>query len=271
MELLGVRLVEGRWFTEDDDMRHQPVVIVDDRLARRTWPGASAVGRRMAVDPAVTGTPSTWATVVGVVAHVRHRSPVEEVREQVYFSARQAARNPSVYLVKSAADPSSLVGPVRDAIRALDPRLPIYDVRPLQIYVNDARALRAFTATLVGVFAAAALVLAAIGVYGVVAYSVTERRREFGVRVALGASSARVLRLVAREGGWMVVRGLALGAAGAAIGAYWLRAQLVGVDPWDPITLLTTLAVLLCVSLLACAAPALRALRTDPSEVLREG
>ena len=144
-------------------------------------------------------------------------------------------------------------------------------MRPLQIYVDDARALREFTATLVGVFAAAALLLASIGVYGVVAYSVTERRREFGVRVALGASSGRVLRLVAGEGAWMVVRGLVLGAAGAAIGAYWLRAQLVGVDPWDPVTLVATLTVLTGVSLLACAAPARRALRTDPSEVLREG
>jgi predicted permease len=271
MELLGVRLLDGRWFTESDDARSGPVVIVDDRLARRTWPGESAVGRRLAVDPGVTGTPATWATVVGVVAHVRHRSPVEEVREQVYFSSRQALRNPSVYFVKTTADPTTLAAPIRDTVRALDPLLPIYDVRPLSAYVDAARALREFTATLVGLFAAAALLLAAIGVYGVVAYAVAERRREFGVRLALGATAGRVIRLVVGEGAWMIGAGVALGAVGAALGARWLRAQLVGVEPWDPVTLMATAAVLVVVSLAACAVPAIRAVRTDPSDVLRQG
>ena len=112
MELLGVRLVEGRTFTESDDQRGAPVVMVDERLAARTWPGQSPIGRRLGVDPSVTGTPSTWVTVVGLVRHVRHRSPTEEVREQVYFSERQVPRNPFVMIVKTGAEPSALVGPV---------------------------------------------------------------------------------------------------------------------------------------------------------------
>lgn len=269
-ELLGVRMLDGRSFAEADDPRSAPVVIVDDRLARRMWPGGSAVGRRIALDPTVAGTPSTWATVVGVVTHVRHRSPVEEVRDQVYFPARQITRNPSVYLLKATGDPAALVAVVHDAIRSLDPALPIYDVRPLAAYLDEARAIRSFTAFLAALFAAAALALATVGVYGVVAYAVTERRREFGVRIALGASARDVLRLVFREGATVTAVGLALGLAGAAVGSWWLRAQLVGVAPWDPLAMATTIAILTAASLLACAAPARRALRADPADVLRE-
>ena len=122
MELLGVTLVEGRTFTESDDHHAAPVTIVDERLAQRMWPGESAVGRRLATDPTVAGTPSTWTTVVGVVRHVRHRTPTEEVRDQVYFPSRQVVRNPSVYLIKTTADPATLVGPVRDTVRRWTPR-----------------------------------------------------------------------------------------------------------------------------------------------------
>jgi predicted permease len=271
LELLGVRWLEGRGFAESDESRSAPVVIVDERLAERTWPGESALGHRLAVDPSVTGTPATWATVIGVVKHVRHRSPVEEVRDQVYFSARQATRNPSVYLLKTHGDPASLVQSVRDSLRALDPALPIYDVRPLSAYVDQARALRRFTAMLAVLFAAAALLLATVGVYGVVSYAATERRQEFGVRVALGASGAEIMRLVVGEGASMTTVGLAVGLVAAVAGTWWLRTQLVGVTPWDPVALLATILVLAGVSLVACVAPAARALRIDPAGALRDG
>jgi predicted permease len=269
MELLGVRLVEGRTFTETDDHHGTPVTIVDERLARRTWPGASALGRRLAVDPAVSGEPSTWTTVVGVVRHVRHRSPVEEVRDQVYFPERQIPRNPAVYVIRTGGDPDALVGPVRDALRALDPALPIYDVRRLDAYVAEAQALRRFTAVLAVLFAVAALALASVGIYGVVAYSVTERHREFGVRLALGARAGQVLTLVMREGVVLAAAGLTVGLAVAATAAAWLRSQLYGITPWDPVSLGATLPILIVAALLACAVPALRAVRTDPAEALR--
>lgn len=270
MELLDVRLLEGRWFSETDTPATAPVVIVDERVARRTWPNASALGRRLAVDPFVSGTPATWATVVGVVKHVRHRSPSEEVRDQIYFAGRQVPRNPSVYLVKAAGDAPALVPAIRDALRALDPALPIYDVQPLTAYVDRARALRTFTAVLASMFAAAALLLAAVGIHGVVAYAVTERRREFGVRRALGAGSRELAGLVVGECAAMTAAGLGLGLLGAAAGASWLRAQLVGIAPWDPLSIAVTIVVLLAASLLACAAPVRRALHTDPAHVLRQ-
>ena len=245
------------------------MTIVDERLARRTWPGESALGRRLGGGSRGVGTPSTWTTVVGVVRHVRHRSPVEEVRDQVYFPERQVPRNPAVYLIETHGDPNALAAPVRDAVRALDPALPIYDLRPLDAYVAEARALRRFTAVLAVVFAVAALTLACVGIYGVVAYSVTERHREFGVRLALGARAAQVLALVMREGVTLAAGGVALGLVAAATGAAWLRSQLYGVTPWDPVSLAATLPILLVAALVACAVPALRAVRTDPAEALR--
>lgn len=271
LEALGIRLIDGRAFSESDDGGSTPVAIVDERLARRLWPGTPAVGRRLAADPTVTGTPSTWTTVVGVVRHVRHRSPVEEVRDQVYFPARQVTRNPSVYVLKTSGDPQRLVPGVRAAIRALDAALPIYDVRPLSAYVAEARALRGFTAFLAGLFAAASLVLAALGVYGVVAYAVTERQREFGVRLALGGRPAELTRLVLGETASLTAAGLALGFLGAAAGSWWLRTQLVGIAPWDPWALAAAVAALVATSLMACLAPVRRAVRTDPASVLREG
>ena len=269
MELLGVRLVEGRTFTESDDQRGAPVVMVDERLAARTWPGQSPIGRRLGVDPSVTGTPSTWVTVVGLVRHVRHRSPTEEVREQVYFSERQVPRNPFVMIVKTGAEPSALVGPVREAVARLDAALPIYDVRPLEVYVGRAQAIRRFTALLAAVFAAAALLLAAVGVYGVIAYSVSARRREFGVRLALGARASQIVTAVVRESTLLVTTGLLVGIAAAVGGAWWLRSQLFEVAPWDIVSLAATVLILGTVAVLASALPARRALRTDPAEVLR--
>jgi putative ABC transport system permease protein len=217
----------------------------------------------------VSGTPSTWTTVVGVVRHVRHRSPVEEVRDQVYFPERQVPRNPAVYLIATTGDPGVLVGPVRAAVRQLDPALPIYDVRPLEAYVDEARALKRFTAMLAALFAVAALTLASVGVYGVVAYSVTARHREFGVRLALGARATQVITLVMREGVALAAGGVAVGLMASAAGAAWLRSQLYGVTPWDPVSLGATLPILIVAALAACAVPAWRAVRTDPAEALR--
>jgi putative ABC transport system permease protein len=269
MELLGVTLLAGRLFSETDDQRSAPVAIVDERLAHRTWPGESAVGRRLGVDPNVTGTPSTWATVVGVVRHVRHRNPVEEVREQVYFSSRQVTRNPSVYLIKTDGDAIRLAESVRELLRVLDPSLPLYDLRPVTAYVDDARALRQFTTKLAALFAMAALLLAAVGVYGFIAYSVTERHREFAVRVALGADPFDVTRLVVGDAATLTATGVAVGLTAAVIGASGVRRELYGVAPWDPIAVGLTIAILATSALIACAWPARRAIRTDPAEALR--
>ena len=269
IETLGIGLIEGRVFTEDDDQTIDPVVIVDDRLARRAWPGESALGKRIVVDPGVSGHPNLWATVAGVVRHVRHRSPIEEVREQVYFSERQVQRNPMAYVVRSTADSSALTGPIRDLVARLDAQLPVYGVRPLPEYVTGVRAIRGFTTMLAGLFAACALLLAAVGVYGVVAFSVTTRIREFGVRLALGASPAQVRSLVMREGIRLTAAGLLLGMGGAAVAAWLLESQLFGVGRWDPISYLITVPILGVVALAGSWLPAWRATRANPLDALR--
>jgi predicted permease len=269
LELLGIRLVEGRSFSEADDPTSQPVVIVDDRLARRTWPGQSAIGKHIGVDTFVTGKAEIEATVVGVVNHVRHRNPIAEVREQIYFPQRQAMRNPAVWLVKAESDTAALMPAIRDTLRKLDPSLPIYDVRPLAAYTEGANAIRRFTMQLSVLFALVALTLASVGVYGVIAYSVATRHREFGVRRALGAQSTQVVALVARDGARLLLRGLLGGLAGAALVAWLMRGLLFGVSPWDPSTYVTAIPVLIAAGLLACLLPARRAIATNPVEALR--
>jgi predicted permease len=269
LELLGIRLVEGRSFTEADDPASQPVVIVDNRLASRAWPGQSALGRRVGVDVFVTGKADVEATVVGVVEHVRHRNPIVEVREQMYFPQRQAMRNPAVWVVKSTADAGAVVPAIREALQKLDPSLPIYDVRPLTAYSEGANATRQFTMQLSVLFALVALALASVGIYGVVAYSVAIRHREFGVRRALGAQNAQVLALVAREGGRLLLRGLVGGVAIAALVAWMMRGLLFGVSPWDPATYASAIPVLIAAAVIACLLPARKAITANPIEALR--
>jgi predicted permease len=269
LELMGIRLTEGRSFTEADGPDSSPVVIVDRRLAERTWPGASAVGRRLGVDVFVTGKPDLWATVIGVVEHVRHRSPVEEVREQVYFAQRQAMRNPSLYVIKSNADPATIVPGIRESLKALDPSLPIYDVRPLSAYVDAAFATRAFTTRLAVMFAVIALVLASVGIYGVIAYSVALRHREFGVRRALGAQARQVMGTVVREGLMLLGKGMTAGIAGAVLATWFMRGLLFGVGPWDLATYAAAIPALLLVGAVACLLPARRAMRINPADALR--
>jgi ABC-type antimicrobial peptide transport system permease subunit len=221
------------------------------------------------VDPFVTGEPKIWGTVVGVVQHVRHRSPVEEVRDQVYFPQRQVLRNPSVYIVKSTGDPEAIVPAVRAALKTIDPVLPIYDDRPLTAYVERANATRAFTMQLAVIFALVALALASVGIYGVIAYAVALRHREFGVRRALGAGAAQVIALVARDGARLLTRGILAGLAGAALVTWFLRGLLFGVSPWDITTYAAAIPVLLIAGVIACLLPARRALATNPVDALR--
>ena len=268
-ETVGAKMIEGRFFTEADDAKALPVTIVDERLAERMWPGESALGKRLICDPFTTGKPQVAVTVVGVVHHLRHRRPTENVREQLYFPVMQAPRNPMAYVVRSAADAAALTPQIRQTLTALDLRAPIYDVRPLSAYVGSARAARRFTMILATAFAAAALILAGIGVYGVTAYAVTLRRREFGVRLALGASRSQVVQLVMREGVRLASVGLLIGLVGAAFAAGLLRTQLYGVTPADPISYVVAVPTLAAAVVLAVWLPARRATRVNPLDSLR--
>jgi predicted permease len=269
LEALGARLVEGRFFTESDDVKTMPVAIVDERLARRAWPGESAIGKRFLGDPMTSGTASVQVTVVGVVRHLRHRQPMRELGEQIYYPVRQAPRNPMAYLIRTTGDRTALTAQIRETLRSLDASLPIYDVRPLAAYAAGARAARRFALTLAGAFAASALLLAAIGVYGVTAYAVAFRRREIGLRVALGASRQQIAGLVIGESLRLGAAGLLLGLAGAGVAAALLRSQLFAIPPTDVAAYAAAVPVLAIAVAVATWLPARRATRVSPLESLR--
>jgi ABC-type antimicrobial peptide transport system permease subunit len=234
------------------------------------WPGRSAVGQKLLVDPFSEGHAKQQALVVGVVHHLRLRSLTEELTEQVFFSQRQILRNPVAYVVSTKGNPTELTSAVRKTVSELDAGLPIYDVRPLADYLSSARSGRQFTMLLAIAFASIALALAAVGIYGVVAYSVGRRRYEFGIRMALGARPAQVVRLVLREGALLAGAGVALGLLGSLFAANSLRALLFGVSTHDPLSYFATIGVLIAVALLACWIPARRAsVRASAAGVLR--
>jgi predicted permease len=268
-EAVGATLVEGRFFTNADGGQAPPVTIVDERLAKRMWPGQSAIGKRLVGDPRTTGLPKQTVTVVGVVRHLRHRRPTIEVREQLYYPFEQAPRNPMAYVVRSDLDLERIAPLIRQTLASLDPGTPAADIRPLTDYVSSARAARRFAAILATAFAAAALLLAAIGVYGVAAYGVALRRRELGVRMALGATARQVVRLVVGESARLGAAGLCLGLACAAGAAALMQTQLYGVTALDPISYGLAIPVLAAAIALAAWLPARRATRVNPLESLR--
>jgi len=266
---LQIRVIEGRGFTEADQDAAHAAVIVDDRLARKLWPGRSAIGQRLVVDPGSNGVPAQTVTVAGVVPHLRLRSLVADLTEQIFFPERLVPRNPMAYVVRSDRDPAALAADVRQAVAALDPRLPIYDVRPLDAYLEGARATRRFTMQLAAAFAAVALALACIGVYGVLAYAVARRRHEFGVRLALGASPAHVVRGVMREGLRLALAGSVAGVAVALGASRLLAAQLYAIRPHDPLSYAAAVVVLAGAAAAACWIPARRATAVSPMDALR--
>jgi putative ABC transport system permease protein len=269
-EAIGARFVSGRAFGESDDHQGTPAVIVDERLAEKAWPGREAVGQRLQVDfLADEGFVSTWATVVGVVRHIRHRDLSEVVREQVYVPHRQSPRNPMAWALRWKGEAPLETATIRRIVAELDSELPVYDARPLLAYVGDAQGRTRFTMVLCATFAALALLLAAIGIYGVMSYSVTRRRREIGVRLALGAKAGQVRRAVLRDGMLLAVTGLVAGLLGAALVTRAARSVLYAVSPLDPLTYAAVAAALAAVAALATWAPARRASNFDPSEILR--
>jgi len=268
-ETIDATLLEGRYFTEDDDQRGAFVAIVDDLLASRSWPGESALGKRVFIDPGSTGHAAVAATVVGVIRHLRQRSLVDPLSEQVFVPQRVVNRSPISFVVKATLPKAELAQGARAAIARIDPQLPVYDVRPFDDYVDGARATQRFAGMLAAAFAAIAVALACVGVYGVMAYAMTRRRYEFGVRLALGATPEQLVRTVFSEGERLTVVGLLLGSVAAVGAAMAIRSQLFGVTAADVPTYTVAIGVIGAASLLAAWLPARRAAMASPLEVLR--
>jgi len=264
---MGVRLLAGRDLNEADAKDAPKVTVVDERMAREYWPGESALGKRIRFGPPENNEP--WHTVVGVVGEVRHERVDAATRMTVYVPHQQIAVRQMTLAVRAAADPAGLAAAVRQQVRELDPDQPVTAVRTMEEVISSAVWQPRLHALLFGVFAAVALILASVGIYGVMSYAVTQRTHELGIRMALGAQKGDVLRLVAREGMALALAGIGLGLLGAFALTRFMSSLLYGVSATDPSTYAAIVVLLAGVSLLACYVPALRATRVDPMIALR--
>jgi putative ABC transport system permease protein len=264
------KATEGRFFDAEDRAGGRQVVIVDEVLARQTWPGLTAIGRKIEVEQFHNGRfEPAEAQVVGVIRHIQHHGLTKVVRGQIYIPYAQSSRPHLSYAVRTRGDPQELAAAVRRELAALDKRLAVSAMQPMERYVERAAAPASFTAVLAGIFGALAVTLAAIGVYGVISYPVGRRTHELGVRMALGAIAGQVQRMVLKEGLAITAAGLLLGMAGSLALSGWLSALLFGVSASDPETYAAALAAVLLAALAACWLPARRAASVHPVQALR--
>jgi predicted permease len=266
----GARLIDGRYFDRQDNAAGRKVVIVDELLAKRSWPNESAVGKRVQVEHFSDWTfVPGWAEVVGVVQHINSHDLARAGRAQIYIPYPQSARPHLSYVVRTDGDPLSLVAQIRGELNGLDNNLAVSKFRPLTEYVDKAIAPRTFTAILSSLFGGLALLLAAVGIYGVVSYSVNQRTHEIGIRMALGAQSRHVIKLVIGRGVLLTMAGVAIGMIAALMLTRLMSGLLVGVGSTDAATFAGVAALLVGVALLANYLPARRATRVDPMVALR--
>jgi putative ABC transport system permease protein len=265
---LGVELMKGRQFTEADRAGSHPVVIVDEEMARRYWPGDDPVGKRITFN-SLTDSSITWVDVVGEVRHTMHEGLDAQARVQLYFPLAQNGLPFLAYAVRATGDPMALVPQLKQALASVDADLPMSNVTTMEELIEGTTGPRRFAMLLLTAFSALAAALAAIGLYGVMSYTVTQRARELGVRLALGAGPAQVVRLVIREGVRLAAIGLAIGLVAALTLSRVLRSMLFGVSTTDPLTFVAIPLLLLAVTAFACWVPARRAARVDPVEALR--
>jgi predicted permease len=266
LETIGGTLESGRLLEDRDIESGQPVVVINEFLAKRHWPGRDPVGKRLKL----TGSKEPWRTVVGVVKDIRERGLLLDMKPAVYVPVNQVDRPGADYLVaRTSEDPTGMVNALRGAVWAVDADRPVAFIRTMDQLMEENVADRERPMTLLGIFAGLALVLACIGVYGVLAYSVAQRTREIGVRMALGARPLDVTRMILGRGLRLSAIGLVAGAALAGLLGVLLRTLLFGVTPAAPLVYAGTAASLMIVALAACVVPAQRAARVDPMVALR--
>ena len=264
---LRIPLVAGRTFTESELTPTSPAVIVSDRVAKRFWPGQDPIGKRVKFGSLSSSNP--WMAIVGVVGEVKYRGLPENPTADPDVYLPFAERNSQIALaIRASVPPASLIAPVRALIRNVDPSIPIYAVSTLDDLVSAQTSASRFTMWLMGVFAAIALALAVVGIYGVMSYLVTQRTREIGIRLALGADARDILQLVVASGAKLIAAGIVIGVAGAFALERLVRSLLFGVTTTDAASVVA-IGVLAVVALAACYLPAARAARVDPLRALR--
>ncbi|HEV2175748.1 MAG TPA: ABC transporter permease [Terriglobia bacterium] len=264
-DAMRIPLQKGRYFTDQDRLGTQPVVVIDDNLARQYWPNQDPVGQHLR-----QGSDSPWATIVGVVAHVMQSALVGDSGKGVcYYPILQVPIPHAFLVVRTKQDPARLAGSIQVAVAAVDPGQPVSDQKTMEQYVSGSLSPQRIAASLLEIFSALALFLAAIGLYGVISYSTAQRTHEIGIRMALGAQRRQVWGLVMRQGMRLTLVGALAGAVAAYFVAQLLRSQLFEVSAYDPATFALTCLVLLVVALAACYMPARRATKVDPMVALR--
>jgi len=259
---MGMRLVKGRVFTEQDNEQAPRVVIISETLARRYFPGEDPLGKRI-------GSPNNWREIVGVMTDVKHFGLETDARPSMFLADRQSPARFMAVVVRTAGEPLQIASAVRGAVWAGDKNLAVANVTPMTQLVSASIAQPRFILLLLGVFAGVALTLAAVGIYGVMSYSVTQRTREIGVRMALGARPRDVMRLVVGQGLLLTAAGVGIGLGGAVALTRLMNTLLFGVKPTDPVTFAVITLLLTSVALLACYLPARRAMKVDPMIALR--
>jgi putative ABC transport system permease protein len=264
---MGISLVRGRFFDARDADKAAHVAIVDETLADAFWPGQDPIGKR--VHQGGRGSKAPWSTIVGEVRHVRNRTLEARSRVEVYWPATQLPFSAMTLAVHVAGNPMNLAPTIQREVAAIDPDLPVYRVRSMTEVMGDSLQRRRLALILLAVFAGLALLLASIGIYGVTSYAVAQRRIEIGVRMALGADRARVVRMMIRTGMATIAYGLVLGAILSFALMRFMGGMLFGVRPSDPLTLTAAALVLMAAAFLAIFFPVRRATRVDPMVALR--
>jgi predicted permease len=274
-QAMGITLERGRFITPQDD-EHAPTVIdIDDAFARAYFPNQDPIGKHVNLTQL-----NVQAEIIGVVKHVKQWGPGADAKSaieaQFFYPFMQIPEKlmPMIaggvaVVVRTESDPAAIMGPIRAAVREIDPREVIYNVQTMQDVWSSSMAARTFSMVLLAIFAALALLVAFVGIYGVISYLVSQRTREIGVRMALGAQRHDILNLVLSHGARMTVLGAAIGIA-VSLGLTRLMAsELFGVTPYDPVTFASVAVLLMAVGLAACWIPARRAMRVDPMVALR--
>jgi predicted permease len=267
-EILGTPLIQGRVFLDSDEPKSQPVAIIDQTLANRYWPGEDPLGKHIQLFQPNPQNP--WFTIVGVVGDMKSDGFDAPTAPHIYLPAFQGPPYASVLFLRTHASPGTLGDQIRVAVQSIDSNLPLFGVRSMDEVISRSMAERRFALEILAIFAGVALLLAAIGIYGVMSYTFSRRVHEIGIRVALGAQRIDILRMALGEGMRLVVLGLFAGLIGAAALTRFLRSLLFNVTSTDPLVFASIAALLAAVALLACYIPARRATRVDPLVALRE-
>jgi predicted permease len=264
-QLIGIPLLSGRLFNEFDVDTAPQVAIVNQAFARTYWPKEDAIGKRFKS----TRPDSPWITVVGVVANARTQSLVETDAPQLYLNVYQNPAKHLAIFLRGNLDRAAIPDEVREQVQAIDPTLPVFGTQTLNETVSASLSQRRFSMEMVGLFALTAMLLAGLGIYGVISYLVSERTHEIGIRLALGASKSNILGIVLRQGLGLAAAGAAVGLLCALIVSHLMASLLYGVRPTDPVTFAGVTLLFVGVALLACYVPARQATNVDPISALR--